>query len=131
MYRTAVLWRLGGIAQGLTGGDEDLWGCMKQLNRLLVGSLPPAYRRMTADEWLKTYRNHRNVFTHVRPVADLSFADALSSHRDPSHLLDYLRLSTFYVAVSINERLSGIDPETVRRWLDVVEKDQGWVNTVA
>lgn len=131
VYRTAVLWRLGGIAQGLTGGDDDLWECMKQLNRLLVGSLPTAYRRMTADEWLKTYRDHRNVLTHVRPVADLSFADALSSHREPSHLLDYVRLSTFYAAVSINERISGIDPENARRWLDVVDNDQAWVNAVA
>ena len=104
---------------------------MKQLNRLLVGALPAAYRVMTADEWMKEYRSHRNVFTHVRPYADLTFAGALANHQQQVQLLDYMRLATFYVAVSINEQLAGIEPEMVQSWVDVVDNDQAWVSSVA
>ena len=129
VYRTAVLWRLGGIVQGLAGGGENLLKCMQQLNHLLKGALPPAYRLMTADEWMTKFRSHRNVFTHVRSEADLTFKGALASHEQHDQLLDYIRVATFYVAVSINELLAGIEPETVMTWVDVVDDDQEWASS--
>ncbi len=129
VYRTAVLWRLGGIAQGL-GGDGDLWDCLKELNKQLSGALPLAYRRMTGDEWISAYRKNRNVFTHVRTDSGQSFALALSEHEEKTQLLDYIRLSTYYAAVAINQGISSLEPKTVQRWLDVVDNDQAWVMSV-
>lgn len=131
VYRTSVLWRLGGIAQGLTGGDSELWDCMKSLNSLLSGALPYAYRPLTGDDWLAQYRRYRNVLTHVRPVADLTFIEAIDGHSDSGQLLDYVRLATYYIAITLNQQISSYEPETVKRWLDVVDNDQSWVSSVA
>lgn len=131
VYRTSVLWRLGGIAQGLTGGDSELWDCMKSLNSLLSGALPYAYRPLTGDDWLAQYRRYRNVLTHVRPVADLTFVDAIDGHADSGQLLDYIRLATYYIAITLNQQISSYEPEVVKRWLDVVDNDQAWVSSVA
>lgn len=131
VHRTAVLWRLGGIAQGLVGGSEDVWKCMKDLNLQLSSALPVAHRRMTADDWMKTYRANRNVFTHVRPEGERSFHSALAEHSEANQLIEYVRLATYYAAVSMNVKLSAIDSQTASRWLDVVDRDQSWVSAVA
>lgn len=131
VYRTSVLWRLGGIAQGLTGGDSELWECMKSLNSRLSGALPYAYRPLTGDDWLTQYRRYRNVLTHVRPMTDLTFADAIDSHAESGQLLDHIRLATYYIAITLNQQIASYEPEQVRRWLDVVDNDQAWVSSVA
>lgn len=127
VYRTSVLWRLGGIAQGLIGGEEQLLECMKSLNKVLASSLPLAYRPLTGDDWLTEYRKNRNVFTHVRPEANLTFNQALGAHDDTRQLIDYIRLATYYVAIELNQRISSFQPEQVQRWVDVVDNDQAWV----
>jgi hypothetical protein len=131
VYRTSVLWRLGGIAQGLTGGDSELWDCMKSLNKLLSGALPYAYRTLTGDDWLARYRRYRNVLTHVRPTADLTFVDAIDGHTETGQLLDYIRLATYYIAITLNQQIASYEPEQVKRWLDIVDNDQAWVSSVA
>lgn len=128
MQRTAVLWRLGGIAQGLTGGDDDLVPCMQQLNARLTGVLPPRYRQLTTNEWLTGYRRRRNVLTHVRPIGEVSFTEVIREYEDLSALLDYLRLASIYVAAAISERLAGLDASTVVSWVGIVDDDQSWVD---
>ena len=131
VYRTAVLWRLGGIAQGLTGGDEEVWNCMMKLNVSLNGTLPPRDRRMTSNEWIASFRQRRNVFTHIKPIGNLSFSEAVNQISKPDDLIDYVRLATFYAAISINERISNFEPETVEKWINEVERDQDWMSALA
>ena len=128
VYQSAVLWRLGGIAQGLTGGEEELWNCMMKLNASLNGTLPLRDRRMTSNEWITSFRQRRNVLTHIKQIEKLSFTDAVDQLSQSDDHIDYVRLATFYAAISINERISNYEPETVQGWINEVERDQEWVN---
>ena len=128
IYRTSVLWRLGGIAQGLQGGTLEVLDCMKELNKHFASSLPYDHEKQwTSDEWLKQFRRHRNVFTHVRTENNITFQSALKEHEEQELLLDYIRLASYYVATEINTRISSLEPEGAQRWLSAVDNDQAWV----
>jgi len=129
VHRTAVLWRFGGIAEALADVD-DLPSSKRHLNAMLTESLPYAYRLMTAEEWGKRFRGHRNALTHVRLDNGQSFTSALAEHQDTNHVLDYLRLASFYVAANISAGLSEISPETVKRWVDIAGQDYAWAASI-
>jgi len=127
MYRTAILWRLGGIAQGLVGGSDELFDCMKRLTQSFQGSLTiDVQRKFQSDEWLKEFRDRRNLATHVRGGGFRELSNSLLE--DESILNLYLRLTTFYVASAINTRLRELDPDRVRQWLNKVETDYDWIS---
>jgi hypothetical protein len=128
MHRTAVLWRLGAIAQGLMGGTDQVFESMRRLSASLAGALPLPDRRMTTDEWIKNYRGNRNGLTHVLPDGNgVGFNDALSQHMDVDSVLAYLRLAGYYTAAAINEVIVGLEATQAARWLPAVEADFSWV----
>lgn len=127
VHRTALLWRFGGIAQGLVGGDDELRDCLRQLNVMVSGALPGHLRKTTTEDWIKSFRSSRNIFTHVRSEGGKTFTAALSEYGGVEDLLDYLRLATFYVAININAELAQVDADRARRWADATDSDLAWV----
>lgn len=127
--RTAVLWRFGGIAQGLAGDSHDLAKAMQRLNVSMGGALPMQFRRLTSDEWVFAYRNARNGLTHLHGGnGTIGFLDALDTHQDLDSVIDYFRLASFYMASSINGSLRALDPDDAARWLPAIEADWNWVS---
>lgn len=127
MHRTALLWRLGGIAEGLTGGQGHLSMSLGQLNAQVGNSLPLSMRTATSDEWKSRFVAHRNVFTHVNSEQGITFRESLSEIQEPDDLWNYLRLATLYVAVTINSVIAGMHEAEVERWASRTEQDFYWV----
>lgn len=129
LHRTAVLWRLAGIAEGLQE-SKSLHTSMDILVRSLSATMPVGlYNRISRGTWLSDFVEDRNGFTHVRPddTGRRAFQASLVRHASAAEIVDYLRVATYFAAGAINTSIRRVDSSKARSWMDRIDDDYSWV----
>lgn len=124
IHRSAILWRLGGISQGLVPGT--LRGSANTLLQTLGSHQPPPAR---AKGWVDGYVKDRNGFTHVLAETpdDVPFSAALGRHSDVDQVRIYLELATMFAASRINAGLLALPEQRAKALANVVDSTLPWV----
>lgn len=130
MSLTAVIWRFGGLINGL--GGKDLRAQAKELSIGLRSAISThEYNQMTSDTWLQNFVNDRNALTHVAPSSNGQSFKSVSDRMDFGSLdevRDYLRAATYFAADQISKKLSLVSPDEAMRWVPAVEADRSWLD---
>ena len=128
VHRSAILWRLAGIAQGLDD-SEHLKNSMQALIFSLSATMPVGlHNRITRGTWLSDFIEDRNAFTHVRTNGPTrAFQASLDRHGSASEIMDYLRLATYFAAGAINSNIRQVDDSRARTWIERIDADYAWV----
>jgi hypothetical protein len=119
--------RISGIVNFINS-DHDLRKAFSALILKLKGTMPLADENLfKGTAWVNDLVDTRNVVAHVVSSREgLTLKDAWDRSQDIDQIRKILRLSSYFVANEIREKLLGTDAGYVKVWGDRVDEELMW-----
>jgi hypothetical protein len=124
---TSMSVRISGIVNFINS-DHDLRKAFSALILKLKGTMPLADENLfKGTAWVNDLVDTRNVVAHVVSSREgLTLKDAWDRSQDIDQIRKILRLSSYFVANEIREKLLGTDAGYVKVWGDRVDEELMW-----
>jgi hypothetical protein len=130
MAGSAIVWRVGGIADGLRPQypKPNLVASLGLLMSDLRPVIPPGVHTSLSTGW-DQFREARNSFTHVAARDGIGFADFVGRMRCAADVRAYLEAATYFVCNEVAMFLAtGDDPRGRDRMLVDRLEQFGWLS---
>lgn len=125
---TSIALRLTGIVNAIDS-TSDLRRAFSSLITKLKGTLPPADDSLFSNgKWVSDLIETRNIVAHIgSSPSGFSLQDAWDRSRDIDQIKQIIRLTTYFVANDVRERLLNTDGKHAKAWAERIEEEVGWL----